>query len=214
MIVIFILLSFSFASIEAFDFLPEDERGAQACFSTLDEETRTIIVNSFNNIRSRIAKGKFVDYTGKLAPPGKNINKLKYDYTLEALLQVMLAIPFSERIMPSGMMARGASFINVSVVQALTEGPSAMYYNYYTQNGTQVQGGTEFAFADATSVACAYSAYSKNYPNGVSVLCGVSPVTPLFYESVYKFGTACTKNSECTKPGFNKCDTSLGLCYP
>ena len=83
------------------------------------------------------------------------------------------------------------------------------------QNGTSFVSHPNFGVAldNLASIGCWFS-YNNTCVSGIKTLiyCAVAPAPPST-SILYEVGTPCSQNSHCTKPGVNKCDTSLKLCY-
>ncbi len=83
-------------------------------------------------------------------------------------------------------------------------------------NGRIIADGEVSYFYDNTDqFACAFRNISETCSAGQAYMKGllVCAMNTPSYNGLYYPGSACTSNAACTTPGYNKCDTSLGLCY-
>uniref|UniRef100_A0A914YIW7 Uncharacterized protein n=1 Tax=Panagrolaimus superbus TaxID=310955 RepID=A0A914YIW7_9BILA len=189
----------------------------------LNNTWRSVILKTFNNQRSELANGKILAFNGTAFPKAKNMRKLVYNCSIEAALQeaaknctfnnirdfrwfgVWGRNLYESGITAQYLKARIDLFAeNRNITAFLKEGTSAFVYSsqFYT------------AFADTTSFACWYVDSDTCYYNEhIAIYCGVYP-TPSVEGPIYEAGNPCTQDSHCTIPGVNKCDASLGLCYP
>uniref|UniRef100_A0AC34FIA8 Uncharacterized protein n=1 Tax=Panagrolaimus sp. ES5 TaxID=591445 RepID=A0AC34FIA8_9BILA len=188
----------------------------------LNSTWRSVILKTFNSQRSELANGKILAFNETAFPKVKNMRKLVYNCSIEAGLQEAAKncsfnkirdfkwfASWGRNLYESGITAPyletriGLFAQNRNVTAFVKDGTSSIYSSQFFT-----------AFADTTSFACWYVDSDTCYYNeNIAIYCGIYPV-PNVDGPIYEAGNPCTQDSHCTKPGVNKCDTNLGLCYP
>uniref|UniRef100_A0AC35FMQ2 SCP domain-containing protein n=1 Tax=Panagrolaimus sp. PS1159 TaxID=55785 RepID=A0AC35FMQ2_9BILA len=168
--------------------------------TTMNNALRNTVLNVFNAKRSELAKGIFKMKNGIYAPAAQNMKKLAYNCSLETAalnyISTSLLVPINNTI---------------------TMAPQYLVGFTAAQQGTGIivtDGSAAFVYDDETQIGCAYTTTPcSQMPYPTVLVCSITPVRPYSNTPIYTMGNGCTSNAQCTKPGYNKCDTSLKLCY-
>uniref|UniRef100_A0A914R5P9 Uncharacterized protein n=1 Tax=Panagrolaimus davidi TaxID=227884 RepID=A0A914R5P9_9BILA len=186
--------------------------------TTFTNEQRFQILDWFNTVRSQTIKGQYVMKNGELSPTGRDMNMLTYNCGMEAALQTY-ADTCDSSATPSSIFQYSMKFgYKASINESFFKGLPPMYAFTATPSDALVTpaviGKARFAYADATSIACAYTSSPTCFSATTKtvLVCGTTPVQKET-EPLYFMGTPCSQNSHCTKSGVDKCNVALGLCY-
>uniref|UniRef100_A0A914QDP9 SCP domain-containing protein n=1 Tax=Panagrolaimus davidi TaxID=227884 RepID=A0A914QDP9_9BILA len=189
----------------------------------LNSTWRSIILKAFNNQRSELANGKILSFNGTAFPKAKNMRKLVYNCSIEAALQeAAKSCSFNKIRDFKWFAAWGRNLYGGGITGPYLEDRINLFAKDRNVTAFVKEGTSSFvhssqfytAFADTSSFACWYVDSDTCYYNeSIAIYCGVYPV-PNVESPIYEAGNPCTQDSHCTTSGVNKCDVSLGLCYP
>uniref|UniRef100_A0AC35FN15 Uncharacterized protein n=1 Tax=Panagrolaimus sp. PS1159 TaxID=55785 RepID=A0AC35FN15_9BILA len=184
--------------------------------TTMNDVTRNYALKIFNGKRSEVAKGLFKMGNGNYAPAGKNIKRLIYNCTLEDSAQ-KYANTCEKSYLPNTFNSILAFSKAINISNALDQSLSHLFaFNISVQktNATVSSGIGYFAYDDAISIGCGFSTRDCFSTTTKAVLvCAVSPIPISTTLPLYIIDSSCVFNSDCSKPGYNKCDYNLRLCY-
>jgi C1A family cysteine protease len=185
--------------------------------TTMTNALRNYVLDVFNGKRSEIAKGIFQMKNGINAPAAQNMKKLVYNCTLE-----MAALNYINTC--NGAYLLGNTYTTslafgsvVPINTTISMAPQYLVSFTAAQQDTGMvvtDGSSAFSYDEETQIGCAYTTTpcsSMPYPS--ILVCTITPLPPSNTTPAYTVGNGCTSNSQCTKPGYNKCDTNLKLCY-
>uniref|UniRef100_A0A7E4VA22 SCP domain-containing protein n=1 Tax=Panagrellus redivivus TaxID=6233 RepID=A0A7E4VA22_PANRE len=201
--------------------------------SGFDAKARASVVNRHNAWRSQLANGCSVMPNNTYAPPAKNMIKMTYNCSLEKVAQEWANGCVFEHSPNAHRPGAGESiyyalsrynytrnaFVDMSdwAWDELTQygGVSATNTTFLPSmiQVPNIAHWTNMAWATTTSVGCGFAKcyYDGNYI-AYYVVCNYAPAGNTFYKNIYEIGQPCAVNSDCTVSGFNKCETSTGLC--
>uniref|UniRef100_A0AC34F1L0 SCP domain-containing protein n=1 Tax=Panagrolaimus sp. ES5 TaxID=591445 RepID=A0AC34F1L0_9BILA len=213
-----------------------NDESADDGFFSMNDEARSYALEYANMKRSKIAKNLaptnlIHGYGYANAPSASNMKKLVYNCSIETVAQLYASTCLSSSTSSyPGVFFGSAGFVSGNLtLHKMIELALDSFFSIESnitvsqQNGVSVamvqndeyglmKYVSPFIYGDAVSIGCAKGKCTGN-PNNPAVFCGITPVHT-YGSALYDVGNPCTQNSHCTKPGYNICDISLGLCHP
>jgi hypothetical protein len=187
---------------------------------TMNDATRTHVLNSINQKRSEIAHGQHQLANGKRLPPGHNIRKLNYNCTIEYYAQHYANTCVQPNV-PGAHMVLLAFPYDITINDAINQVTKYLFTFANNFTVTHVPGGlqvfaenAQFAYDESISIGCSFSNKACFTPSTKSVItCGITPMQPKG-SSLYTIGcSGCRADDFCTKGNYKRCDIPMGLCY-
>uniref|UniRef100_A0A914QKR3 SCP domain-containing protein n=1 Tax=Panagrolaimus davidi TaxID=227884 RepID=A0A914QKR3_9BILA len=185
--------------------------------TTMNNALRNTVLNVFNAKRSELANGIFKMKNGIYAPAAQNMKKLTYNCSLETAALNYISTCNSGTLIGNTYTTTLAFSTVVPINNTIIMAPQYLVGFTAAQQGTGIivtDGSAAFIYDDETQIGCAYTTTPcSQMPYPTVLVCSITPVRPYSNTPIYTMGNGCTSNAQCTKPGYNKCDTSLKLCY-
>uniref|UniRef100_A0A914YJ85 SCP domain-containing protein n=1 Tax=Panagrolaimus superbus TaxID=310955 RepID=A0A914YJ85_9BILA len=145
------------------------------------------------------------------------MKKLSYSCALENAALNYITTCNNAALIPNTYTTTLAFGSVVSINNTITMAPQYLIGFTAAQQGTGMivtEGSSAFVYDEETQIGCAYTTTPcSRMPYPSILICSITPLQPFSNTPIYTMGTGCTSNAQCTKLGYNKCDTTLKLCY-
>jgi len=186
----------------------------------LPQEARDAVVKCHNDFRSQVARGQGKNKDGSALPSGKNVYELKYDPTLQPVVQ---AIADKCLFKHSGTSGRGENIYLNSGILSPVDAVIASCKRWWTeidraginkdlhlieQGFESIGHWTQMMWAKSWGIACAIGANCGK----TLVFCQYVRQGNVLNQYIYEPGPACQAAADCTTYGNSTCDSGAGLC--
>jgi len=189
-------------------------------FGEMDDAGRATVLTAHNNYRSQLARGGQVPNgsTGQTLGPASNVNKLRYNMTLEQFAQQWTDQcidehsngPYGENLYMSSAELTPSQASQESAdswwSEFATDGLPSLTYNSEDSASGHA---TQMAWGATTDIGCGYT-WCPNLSYPALFVCSYTKSGNMEGEPVYEEGNPCQSNGECTST--SSCDVASGLC--